>query len=152
VTVRERHADVQRLGSTVNHSRTAPDHCRSWRAVCLHRLRRVRVERRNRVDLLIAADPGGALRTSGALQACGARRTRGALRTRVAFGAGRELGARESKEDWLELGRDLMTRGLAAPRLVLADGAPGLISAVEELWPRADRQHCCVHRLRNHLA
>ena len=25
------------------------------------------------------------------------------------------LGARESKEDWLELGRDLITRGLAAP-------------------------------------
>jgi transposase-like protein len=63
-----------------------------------------------------------------------------------------QLGARESKEDWLELGRDLMTRGLAAPRLVVADGAPGLISAVEELWPRADRQHCCVHRLRNLLA
>jgi transposase-like protein len=63
-----------------------------------------------------------------------------------------QLGARESKEDWLALGRDLMTRGLAAPRLIVADGAPGLISAVEELWPRADRQHCCVHRLRNLLA
>ena len=62
------------------------------------------------------------------------------------------LGARESKEDWLELGRDLIARGLAAPRLVVADGAPGLISAVEELWPRADRQHCAVHRLRNLLA
>ena len=47
------------------------------------------------------------------------------------------LGARESKEDWLELGRDLISRGLAAPRLVVADGAPGLISAVEEIWPRA---------------
>ena len=59
------------------------------------------------------------------------------------------LGARESKEDWVELGRDLMARGLAAPRLVVADGAPGLIGAVEEIWPRADRQHCAVHRLRN---
>ena len=39
------------------------------------------------------------------------------------------LGARESKEDWVELGRDLISRGLAAPRLVVADGAPGLISA-----------------------
>jgi transposase-like protein len=63
-----------------------------------------------------------------------------------------QLGARESKEDWLELGRDLMTRGLAAPRLVVADGAPGLISAIGEIWPRADRQHCCVHRLRNLLS
>jgi len=62
------------------------------------------------------------------------------------------LGMRESKEDWLELGRDLTVRGLAAPRLVVADGAPGLISAVEEIWPRADRQHCAVHRLRNLLA
>ena len=62
------------------------------------------------------------------------------------------LGARESKEDWVELGRDLIGRGLAAPRLVVADGAPGLISAVEEVWPRADRQHCAVHRLRNLLA
>ena len=47
------------------------------------------------------------------------------------------LAARESKEDWVELGRDLIARGLAAPRLVVADGAPGLISAVEEIWPRA---------------
>jgi putative transposase len=62
------------------------------------------------------------------------------------------LGMREAKEDWLELGRDLSTRGLAAPRLIVADGAPGLIGAVEEIWPRADRQHCAVHRLRNLLA
>ena len=59
------------------------------------------------------------------------------------------LGAREAKEGWLELGRDLISRGLAAPRLVVADGAPGLISAIEEIWPRADRQRCAVHRLRN---
>jgi transposase-like protein len=59
------------------------------------------------------------------------------------------LGMREGKEDWLELGRDLTSRGLATPRLIVADGAPGLISAAEEIWPRADRQHCAVHRLRN---
>jgi transposase-like protein len=62
------------------------------------------------------------------------------------------LGMREAKEDWLELGRDLTSRGLAAPCLIVADGAPGLIGAVEEIWPRADRQHCTVHRLRNLLA
>ena len=33
--------------------------------------------------------------------------------------------------------------------MVVADGAPGLTSAIEEIWPRADRQHCAVHRLRN---
>ena len=59
------------------------------------------------------------------------------------------LGMREAKEDWLELGRELTTRGLQAPRLIVADGAPGLSSATEEIWPRADRQHCAVHRLRN---
>jgi transposase-like protein len=62
------------------------------------------------------------------------------------------LGMRESRDDWLELGRDLTARGMAAPRLIVADGAPGLISAVAELWPRAERQHCVVHRLRNLLA
>ena len=61
------------------------------------------------------------------------------------------LGMREGKEDWLELGRDLTSRGLAAPRLVVADGAPGLTSAVEEIWPRADRQHCAVQVLISEL-
>jgi putative transposase len=36
--------------------------------------------------------------------------------------------------------------------LVVSDGAPGLIKAIEELWPRADRQRCTVHRLRNLVA
>ena len=62
------------------------------------------------------------------------------------------LGMRESEEDWLALGRDLTARGLPAPLLVVCDGAPGLIGAVEQLWPRADRQRCTVHRLRNVLA
>jgi putative transposase len=35
------------------------------------------------------------------------------------------LGMRESHEDWLERGRDLMARGLGAPLLIVADGAPG---------------------------
>jgi transposase-like protein len=32
------------------------------------------------------------------------------------------LGMRESHEDWLALGRDLIARGLGAPLLVVADG------------------------------
>jgi len=59
------------------------------------------------------------------------------------------LGMRESYEDWLELGRDLIARGLGAPMLVVADGAPGLIKAIEQCWPASDRQRCCVHRARN---
>jgi len=62
------------------------------------------------------------------------------------------LGMRESQQDWLALGRDLSGRGLPAPQLIVADGAPGLISAVEQLWPTAGRQRCTVHRLRNLLA
>jgi putative transposase len=62
------------------------------------------------------------------------------------------LGMRESHEDWLALGRDLIGRGLGAPLLVVADGAPGLIKAVEQCWPASDRQHCAVHRVRNLLA
>jgi len=62
------------------------------------------------------------------------------------------LGMRESHEDWLELGRDLIARGLGAPLLVVADGAPGLTKAIEQCWPASDRQRCAVHRVRNLLA
>jgi putative transposase len=62
------------------------------------------------------------------------------------------LGMREAHEDWLALGRDLIARGLGAPLLIIADGAPGLIKAVEQCWPASDRQHCAVHRVRNLLA
>jgi putative transposase len=62
------------------------------------------------------------------------------------------LGMRESHEDWLELARDLIARGLGAPLLIVADGAPGLIKAIEQCWPASDRQHCAVHRVRNLLA
>ena len=55
------------------------------------------------------------------------------------------LGQRERHEDWLEMGRSLVRRGLRAPWLAVIDGAPGLIKAVEELWPDGDRQRCTVH-------
>jgi putative transposase len=55
-------------------------------------------------------------------------------------------------EDWQALGRDLIARGLGAPMLIVADGAPGLIKAIEHCWPASDRQHCAVHRVRNLLA
>ena len=59
------------------------------------------------------------------------------------------LGMRESYEDWQALGRDLIARGLAAPMLIVADGAPGLTKAIEHCWPASDRQRCAVHRARN---
>ena len=62
------------------------------------------------------------------------------------------LGQRESHEDWLDLGRDLVRRGLRSPWLVVSDGAPGLIKAIEQVWPDADRGRCAVHKLRNVVA
>jgi putative transposase len=62
------------------------------------------------------------------------------------------LGQRESHEDWLDLGRDLTRRGLRTPWFVVSDGAPGLVKAIEELWPEADRGRCAVHKLRNVVA
>jgi putative transposase len=59
------------------------------------------------------------------------------------------LGMREAYEDWQALGRDLIARGLGAPMLIVADGAPGLSKAIEHCWPASDRQRCCVHRARN---
>lgn len=62
------------------------------------------------------------------------------------------LGMRESQEDWTALARDLTARGLPCPQLIVSDGAPGLVKAIEACWPDADRQRCTVHRLRNLLA
>jgi putative transposase len=62
---------------------------------------------------------------------------------------GLQLGSRESYEDWLDFGRDLIGRGLRAPALIVADGAPGLWKATRELWPAALEQRCTVHGLRN---
>jgi transposase-like protein len=40
-------------------------------------------------------------------------------------------------------------RGLPDPLLVISDGAPGLIRAIEECFPRSARQRCLAHKLRN---
>ena len=44
---------------------------------------------------------------------------------------------------------DLKRRGLPDPLLAVTDGAPGLIRAAETCFPRALRQRCLAHRLRN---
>jgi putative transposase len=62
---------------------------------------------------------------------------------------GLQLGSRESYESWLDFGRDLQQRGMRAPALVIADGAPGIWKATRELWPGAIEQRCTVHALRN---
>jgi len=61
-------------------------------------------------------------------------------------------GSGESADAWHDFLQDLKDRGLASPLLVISDGAPGLIAAIEQAWPTALRQRCLVHRARNILS
>jgi putative transposase len=61
-------------------------------------------------------------------------------------------GAGESADAWHDFLADLKDRGLASPLLVISDGAPGLIAAIEQAFPKALRQRCLIHRARNVLA
>lgn len=63
-----------------------------------------------------------------------------------------DVGLRESYDAWLSFLQDLVARGLRDPLLVVMDGAPGLVKAVKRVWPRAYRQRCQVHKMRNILA
>jgi putative transposase len=58
-------------------------------------------------------------------------------------------GLKESTGACLDFLRDLTARRMADPVLVIADGAPGLIAAVEQLFPASLRQRCLAHKLRN---
>jgi len=60
-------------------------------------------------------------------------------------------GYRESTESWAEVLRDLKARGLTDPKLFCGDGALGLWSAVNEVYPEAEHQRCWVHKIRNVL-
>ena len=61
-------------------------------------------------------------------------------------------GTGESADAWHGFLTDLKDRGLASPLLIISDGAPGLISAIEQAYPQALRQRCVIHRARNILA
>jgi putative transposase len=61
-------------------------------------------------------------------------------------------GTGESTDAWHAFLTDLTERGLASPLLIISDGAPGLISAIEQAYPKALRQRCLIHRCRNVLA
>lgn len=63
-----------------------------------------------------------------------------------------DLGPRESYDAWLSFLQDLTARGLKDPLLVIFDGAPGLKKAIRRMWPRAWRQRCQAHKMRNILA
>lgn len=65
---------------------------------------------------------------------------------------GLDIAATESDDAWAGFLTDLGERGLGCPLLVISDGAPGLISAVERTMSAALRQRCLIHRARNILA
>ena len=58
----------------------------------------------------------------------------------------------ESGDAWEGFLTGLGERGLAAPLLVISDGAPGLVGAIERTMGAALRQRCLIHRARNVLA
>lgn len=59
------------------------------------------------------------------------------------------MGSRESHENWLEFLRDMVWRGLGVPLSITTDGAPGLIAAVEAMWPKSIR--CWAHYADVHI-
>jgi putative transposase len=61
-------------------------------------------------------------------------------------------GAHEGHDPWAGFLAELVERGLRSPLLVITDGAPGLIGAVEVVFAHSLRQRCLVHRCRNLLA
>jgi len=61
------------------------------------------------------------------------------------------LGNQESYDNWLEFLRGMVRRGLGVPLTITSDGAPGLVRAVEEIWPKSLRIRCWAHKVRNVL-
>jgi len=61
------------------------------------------------------------------------------------------LGNRESHEGWLEFLRGLVARGLRPPLTMTSDGAPGMLRALEEVFPQSVRIRCWRHKMQNVL-
>lgn len=55
----------------------------------------------------------------------------------------------ESSEAWEMFFDDMQERGLRHPLLVVGDGGKGSHAAIERSFPKADRQRCLAHKLRN---
>src|SRR5438105_2340615 len=79
----------------------------------------------------------------------------------VAYGVGTDghrrllaitIGPEESENSWRDLLQQLLDRGLAGVKLVIADAHAGLAAAVRHLLPEVHLQRCTVHFMRNVLA
>lgn len=62
-----------------------------------------------------------------------------------------ELGNRESYNSWKLFIEDMKMRGLRDPLLIITDGSPGLLKAVEEIFRGVDTQRCTKHKMENVL-
>ena len=60
-------------------------------------------------------------------------------------------GYRESTESWSEVLRDLKSRGMNSPRLVVGDGHLGIWGGLRNVYPEADDQRCWKHKIINVL-
>jgi len=58
------------------------------------------------------------------------------------------IGGQESSNGWREVLKDLYSRGATEVLLGVFDGLPGLDEAFRESYPKADVQHCIVHKVR----
>ncbi len=58
-------------------------------------------------------------------------------------------GSKEDAETVSAFFHDMRARGLGDPLLVVSDGAPGIVKAIETCFPRSERQRCLAHRMRN---
>jgi hypothetical protein len=58
-------------------------------------------------------------------------------------------GSKKNTESCPEFFHDMRRRGLPDPLLVVSDGAPGMIRAIEECPPHTARQRCLYHKVRN---
>ncbi|MGB6428247.1 MAG: IS256 family transposase [Methyloceanibacter sp.] len=58
-------------------------------------------------------------------------------------------GSKEDAETVSAFFQDMRGRGLGDPLLVVSDGAPGIIKAIETCFPKSARQRCLAHRMRN---
>lgn len=59
------------------------------------------------------------------------------------------VGNKESESCWVEFLRNMVGRGLRTPISVTADGAPGLINAIEGVFSKSLRIRCWFHKMSN---
>ncbi|MBD3225690.1 MAG: IS256 family transposase [Caldithrix sp.] len=60
-----------------------------------------------------------------------------------------QVSCSENEQSWSDFFEDMLSRGLRHPLLVISDGHRGLKKAITRVFPKARRQRCVAHKLRN---